>query len=430
MPETLVPYPTALTKFPRVRQSLLATFDQCALLSKFDQEYRKGWSGHPQGRGQIFHRFASKALLTMNEHNERHLDPEDGLTILRECLRQHDVEDRDVVTIPFSQIKDLRWVVIKFCNDNVFDVQFLAEIEQRFRGKVAYPNEQGELIEREITGALDALFIPEPDWAVVLDWKDTWSLPPESEMSEGGYFQQRFYALLVFLRYPAIQRVTLREFYVRYSEPREATVFRSELPNITDEIAALVERFDRAVEHGTWPLPAPPANPVLWSPSPGAHCGWCPRPGACPIFPDARVQGAITDAETAERWAAEQIVAKAAVSQRDKALRAWAGHAGSIPIKHAKDPNRVLGYRSTTRTSRPTKEQLEAALALEGADLNPEGLYKEATSTRFEAHSAGESENPPDAADDVGLVAALEESIRRQAGPEDGEDAGVPPPTA
>lgn len=413
-----VPYPKALQQFPTIRQSLMATFDSCHLLAKFDLEYRKGWSGHPQARGQIFHRVAAKALTAMHDAKENSINPEDALAILRECLRQHDVDDRDVVTIPFSEIKQLRWVVVKWANENVFDIEHLAEIEERLEATIAYPTETGEAVERRITGQLDGLWIPEPDWAVVVDWKDTWAVPPENELSADGYFQQRWYALLIFVRYPAIQRVTLREVYVRKKDKvtevapvREATIFRTEMQELKDEIAAKVETFDRAVEHGTWPLPEPPEMPKLWTPAPGAHCNFCPRPTACPIFPDARVQGAITDEETAKRMAAEQIVAKAAAGQRDKALRAWAGNRGPIPVKHAKDPNRVLGYRTVKRTSRPKREELERALAEQGADLDPKSLYVEKSSERFEPHT---SQEPKDEPVDADLMNVLERSLRER----------------
>ena len=241
------PYPKAMERFPKLRQSRLSTFDQCALGARFDEDYRAGYSGHPQGRGQIFHRFAAKALASMWQNQESQIDEEVALSILRECLRQHDVPDSEVVNIPFSQIKDLRWVVVKWAADNTFALEYLADIEQRIDATIQYPHPEGGWVDRVVTGALDALFVPEPDWAVVLDWKDSWAMPPakEGNLSDAGYFQQRFYAYLVLRRYPAINRVTLREHYVRYSEAREATIFRSQMEDIGEEIAALAERWDR-----------------------------------------------------------------------------------------------------------------------------------------------------------------------------------------
>lgn len=403
-----VPYPKAMERFPKIRQSRLATFDQCSLLTRFDEDMRAGWSGHPQGRGQIFHRFAAKALLTMAQQQEKQIDQEVALSILRECLRQADVPPEEVVNIPFNQIKDLRWVVIKWAADCEFDIEFLADIEQRIDATVQYENPNGGMVDRTITGALDALFIPEPGWAVVIDWKDSWALPPQTSLSDEGYFQQRFYAALIMKRYESIERVTLREHYVRYSESREATVFRSQLPDILEEIAALCERWDRTWEEGVWPVEEG-EELKLWTPSPGAHCTYCPSPGKCPIFPSARVAGAITSGEMAERWAGEQIVAKAAVKQRDAALKAWGSSRGDIPVKHAKDKKRVLGYTEVVRKKRPTQEELQAALAEQGADLDPSTLYTETKSTTFREHT---QKNNEDHAEDAALMNALDESIK------------------
>lgn len=416
MPAAAHPYPAVVEEFPRIRQSILATFDQCRLLTKFELEYRKGWSNKEQARGQIFHRFAAKALTAMADAGETTIDPEDALAIMRETLRQADVEPRDVVTIPFSEIKDLRWITIKWAHENVFDTAHLADVEQRLQATVRYPHPAGGLVDRIISGQLDCLFVPEPDWAVVPDWKTGWALPPPSDLSEEGYFQQRCYALLVFHRFPSIERVTLREVYVRKkaeaggSPVREATVFRSELTEIEGEMAGLAEQFDKAMAEGEWPIPKD-RPPNLFPPSPGSCCNYCPRPTACPIFPDARNEGEITDAETAERKAAERVVARAALTKLDKSLKAWAGAKGPIPIKDAKDPDRVLGYKDGSRTEKPTKEQVERALADQGAGLDLDTLYRTSTSARWEAHSR---EEPDDAAADIELTEALEESIRRQ----------------
>lgn len=412
-----VPYPRALEKFPAVRQSLLATFDSCALSCRFSLDHEQGWNTHVQGRGIIFHRFAAKALLAMVESQEDTIPQDLALEILRECLRQHDVEPRDQVPVPFSEIKDLRWMVVKFATDNVFDIGQLASVEERLEATVTYEGDGGFGVERMITGQLDALFFPEPSHAIVLDWKTGWALPPPKELSEGGYFQQRIYGFLVLRRYPSVEQVTLREHYVRHhpgesvgtGNVREAILSRAQLPDVEEEIAALVERFDRAVEHGNWP-PEKDEKLVLWTPSPGKHCSYCPRPSSCPIFPDARGEGAITSPEMAERYAAEAEVAKAVADQRNKAMKAWGDVRGEIPIKHAKDPNRVWGYQPYTRKERPTRDTMEAALAVHGPKVDLDELYVERPATRFTQYSStGVKETP----DDADLMNALEESALR-----------------
>lgn len=411
---------SALERFPRLRQSRLATFDRCALSAHFEEEYRQEWSGHPQGRGTIFHRVADEALRTMVRQQENTIPTDAALEILYEALRQADIDKEcpscqkpitkkeggfiycdaghrhasDFVNLPMSEVKDLRWVVVKWANDNAFDIENLVDIEHRLEAEVRYPDENGDMIRRILSGQLDALFVtgPADDEAIVLDWKDTWALPGPQEVGFDGYFQQRFYAWLVMRNYPSIQKVTLREFYVRYSEAREAEVWRADLEDVEAELAALAERFDRAFTEENFP------------PSPGAHCQFCPRPSACPIFAGVRGEGAIQNPEQAKKVAAEAMVVRSALDDRMKALKAWVSVHGSVPISDHKG-HRVWGYRPSSRTSRPSKEEVEQAVAV---GIDPATLYKTATTTRFAPHIPPKVE---DEAGDARLMQALEESI-------------------
>lgn len=420
-----VPYPKALERFPTLRQSRLSTFDKCALEAHFEEEFRRDWSGHPQARGIIAHRVYARALQVMHEHNERRIETDVILELLFDTLRQADADTEcpmcgkeiveqkdgratcavghsfrsDLVNIPFEQIKDLRWEVVKFAHDNEFDIENLVDIEHRLRGTLTYPGSNGAKIERVLTGQLDALFVAgeDDDEAVVIDYKSTWDLPAPQEVGFEGYFQQRFYAWLVMVNYPAFQRVTTREHYTRFSATREATVERVQLEYITAELAALAERFDRAFEQENFP------------PSPGRHCQLCPRPGSCPIFPGVRVEGAITDDAMAHRYAGEALVAKAAYEQRQKALRAWASVRGAVPITSTPGRERVWGFRESKRTSRPTKDELERALYVHGSNLDLNSLYKPQAVTRFEPHYPREVQEEPV---DAGLMNALEQSLK------------------
>lgn len=412
-----------IERFPRLRQSRLATFDRCALSAKFEEDYRQDWSGHPQGRGTIFHRFAAEALRTMSKQQETTIPTEEAIQILNEALRQADIDKEcpscqkpitrkedgfiycaeghkhssDFVNLPMSEIKDLRWVVVKWAHDNAFDIENLVDIEHRLSGEIRYPDADGNMITRTLTGQLDALFVTgmEDDEAIVLDWKDTWALPGPQDVGFDGYFQQRFYAWLVMTAYPQIQKVTLREFYVRYSEPREATVWRVDLEDVEAELASLSERFDRAFAESNFP------------PSPGAHCQFCPRPSACPIFAGVRGEGAITTPEQARKVAAEAMVVRSALDDRMKAMKAWATVHGHIEISDHKG-RRVWGYAESTRTSRPSQDEIEQAI---NVGIDPLSLYKTSKTTRFAPHVPREIEDVPDDAD---LMNALEQSIKEQ----------------
>jgi len=389
-----LPYPKALEAFPTVRQSVLSRFDECGLASKLDQQLRKSWSDAASGRGIIWHRAAAKMLREMAAHGEDSIEVDVALAILLETLRQDDVPVEELVNIPMREIADLAWMTKKFAGETRWNIAGLVDIEQRLSWTVTYPNPYGGFVDREITGQLDALFAEgvELDRGVVIDYKTGWWLPPPSEISEGGFFQQRFYGLLVLRNHPTLNSVTLREFYPRYSQPREATLYRNQLDEIEEAVTALVERFDRSFEEDQW------------SPSPGKHCSYCPRPTACPIFPTARRSGRISSMEEAGTVAAQVLVAEAAIKQNKEALKAWASEHGPIPVRDAK-ADRVYGHRVTRRVERPTREQMERAIQT-GETLDD--LYRETVSTRFEIHIPKPDLEPEE---DPDLLERLERSI-------------------
>lgn len=424
------PYQEAVERFPRLRQSTLASFDRCALSTSFEQSYEQGWSSFPQARGTMFHRVAAEMLKTMFRLEDNTLPVSEAIAILDEQIRQDDVDktcpkcgadaawdagekkvvcanghrtESDFVNLPMSELKDLRWTVAKFAKENAFDIANLVDVEQRIDATVRYPDGQGGGVDRVLTGQLDALFIvgDQADHAIVLDWKDTWALPAPTEVGFDGYFQQRFYAWLVFRNYPTVQRVTLREVYVRYSEHREADVWRGDIEDVEADLSALAERFDAAFTLRRFP------------PTPGKHCGFCPLPERCPIFPAVRGEGAVTDAETAERFARELTVAKAAVKSRDAGLKAWVERNGPVPISDHKG-KRQIGFRPAKRVARPDRAAVEQALAeAGGANVDVGALFKESTVTRFEAHTPADPP-PPDATDER-LERALRESLEGRA---------------
>jgi hypothetical protein len=418
-------YDRAVERFPIIRQSRLATFDRCALSSWFEENYESGWSSKEQARGTIFHRFAAKYLSECYRQQERSMPGDAAVAILDECLRQHDIDQRcpdcpapiarryqsqegfprivcenghdhasEWVNVPFEEIKDLRWVVVKFANDNAFDIEYLVDVEQRLKATLTYPGG-----ERVLTGQLDALFTNalDEDEFIVLDWKDTWGIPGPSELGFDGYFQQRFYAWLVFKNFPSAKRVTTKEFYVRFSDSREATVYREDMDDVEAELSALLERYDRAWHEEVFP------------PTPGVHCHFCARPSACPIFPGVRGVGMIEDDETAQRVARELTVAEAALKSRKGALSAYTGVRGPQEVSSHKG-RKAWTHKPTKTVTRPTRDAMAAAIesARHGIPLDLDSLYKERTGSRFGLHTYVE---PDDDAADAQLMNALEASV-------------------
>jgi hypothetical protein len=446
----MTPYPTALERFPSLRQSDLATFDRCALSFYLDKTLRDGWSSDRAASGHIFHRFAAKALYSMHDQGEPTIPADVATSIFLETLRQHDIDRTcehicddgkdcgapitrrymepptaieamrgvevgcprvecerghdhrsEFVNINVQQAKDLAWIVRKWSKDLAFDVENLVSIEERLRMVVRYPDPEGGFVERVISGKLDALFVAgDDDEMVVLDWKDSWAIPAPTELNFDGYFQQRIYAALVLSQpaYRDIQRVTLREVFVRKSEIREATVWRSDLEDILGWLAALVERFDRTIHEAVFP------------PSPGAHCLFCPKPAACPILPDVRREGSLSDDDTARRWAREAIVAESALKQRKEGLEARSRVLGPTEVSTHKG-RRGWFHQDRVRTTRPSKRQIAQAIALYGREVELDRYYHTEAYSSFGLHEI--PPGPRDDALDKHLDEALEASAAR-----------------
>lgn len=366
--------------FPTVRQSLLAKYDDCPLSTYFEMRFSNGWSTHPQARGTIFHLFAAKALNAMRVAGSRTIPVHEAEAILVEACRQvtngngEPLAPRDIVRVPLRQMPELRMAARKFAKDNEFSIERIVDVEKRLSAELTYPLAGGGVATRTLTGQIDALLFAPPDGAVVIDWKDTWALPPEPKerqpedyvgeddelrgISYHGYFQQRFYGWLVMKNYRNVNSVTLREFYARKTKVRKATLTRDRMAEVEEELSIAVEAFDRAIAQGSpsWPMgwfDDGDGGRVLdierlgaWKPQPGKHCGFCVAARHCPIDEDVRIEvgGAITTWEGAKRAAAELQVVD---SIRQKLITACKGFVETqgrpIPIKASKG-RRVLGW--------------------------------------------------------------------------------------
>jgi len=340
--------------YPRLRQSLLAKMDMCHLSALFDLRYANGWSTHPQAAGTLFHRTMAEILQTLQRTGEQQIPEQEAMEILYEQARQRGVPLHERICVSAHDLKLVRQGVLKMTHHK-FTVDRIVAIERRLKCFVRYQNDAGVWVDREITGQPDAMLLgDEPDEMVVLDWKLTWGLPPEPRdpekqdyddtvrISYEGYIQQRIYSLLVLRTLPQINRVTLREFYPLWGQARNATILRSDLEHIEREVELLAEQFDTAVMAGSF-LAGTQQEGDAWPASPGKHCSFCARPGACPIRREVRGEGAIETSEQAERAAAEREVVSVIRDQRTKATKAWVETHGPIPVKAAKG-RRMLGW--------------------------------------------------------------------------------------
>lgn len=157
------------------------------------------WSKHEKGRGQLFHRWAARLLTLLDslgadrlqdevecpkcgaepntglaegeqEYQEGNACPVCNESMVRKALtdvaldllidvcRQADVDPEDIVTVPQSEKKDLEWIVIKFAREQSFTMSTFVSVEERLHATLEYPNPKGGVVQRVLTGQLDAPF--------------------------------------------------------------------------------------------------------------------------------------------------------------------------------------------------------------------------------------------------------------------------------
>lgn len=335
-----------IAAYPAYRQTLLSNMDNCALSVRFDLE-AIDTTNAVQARGIIFHRFAAEYLRTLKATGQTTMPHEEVMQILVEASRQRDVPDDRLVVVPARERRLLRIAALSLGGMNL-DMRRLIAVEEKLETTVRYDHPEHGPVERTISGTPDAILADPPNGAVILDWKTAPSAPAAQKTDEHGnhvqshwtgdhehvsyqgYFQQRFYAMLMLDNYPSAERATLREYYPIPRESRNATVPRDALEHVRTEMAVIVEHLDRALEGGS--------DGPVWLPSPGKHCGYCSRPASCPIEREARaIEGGIASDAHAERIAAEVAVADVVRTEGLKALKNYHEDTGrEIPVKNAK----------------------------------------------------------------------------------------------
>jgi hypothetical protein len=192
--------------------------------------------------------------------------------------------------------------------------------------------------------------------------------------------------------YPSIQSVTLREFYVRRTEARPATITRAMLEKVEETLALRVMELDRCLAAGA-PKRLTVKGVGPWRPTPGLpYCRWCAASHRCPIERDAREKYVISTPDAAEKAAGELVVANAVREHRRDALGTYTMENGPVPIKGDKQ-HRYVGMRTDKSGNpsltifTPTKpEDLEPPRKPEDGAL--EKALKKATKRAREARAA------------------------------------------
>src|SRR5215207_2626457 len=96
-----------LDALPTIRQSILASFDDCRLKTRWNLE-GVAFSNPAQARGLLFHRYMAEVLRTLWRTGNVSIPTEEAMVILYEVVAQRDVPDEEVVWLPAVERRILR----------------------------------------------------------------------------------------------------------------------------------------------------------------------------------------------------------------------------------------------------------------------------------------------------------------------------------
>jgi hypothetical protein len=386
-------------RWPVLRQSDLAAFNNCELGAYFTWKYATGIDSTPQARGTIEHRVIAACVREMQRNDSTAIDPEVAKAILLEKLRQHGVPPEERVHIPISEIPVLEKAMGKWGWDNALSIRDVVDTERRLYGTLRYRTVHGELIEREFSGQLDLMIQRGGDELRVVDWKGAYSAPVKRDPDENadgkglspeGFFQQRAYGTLALQSFGSLKAVELWESYHRINKARPARMTRQQLPHAEELLSIVVENMDAALASG-----APPELTIAaleqhghWRPSPGPYqCRLCPGRRFCPVADEVKV-GGIETREDAVRLAAVRAQAIEIKAGIDPHLQEWTRIHGPVPVNHPKE-HRVLGHRpiagGKTRFEEWAPDGMEPSL---GGDADSDLVQAVRDSSRAEGGKA------------------------------------------
>lgn len=307
-----------------LRQSLLRTFEACALSAKW--QARGSWPNPLTDLGTVLHAIYAEALRTLQRTGMEQIPTQEMVEIARE------VYAKVPIVLPTEQRRDMRWLLWKFC-DMRWTPSAIVHVEERLTAGIVGPDG----VTRQLTGQPDVLLRGTTRGeAIIVDHKTGQARPPRPRkdtpdewardkgrayLSAQGTFQLDIYGTLVLLLIPIVQRVTLREYHWRWGEVREAWLDRTELEHVLPELGTHLMKLDTALRDGD--------ESPLWRPRPGSHCRYCPRPFECPMPVEERVDGMILTAEDVAAWSEVWVAADALKSRVDKELKA--AHDDGLP---------------------------------------------------------------------------------------------------
>jgi hypothetical protein len=298
-----------------VRLSTLRTFDQCPDRGVREARWTfNDYSHSPAALGTAAHMVMEEMLRTLWRQGEDRMPTQEVVEIMREVTARPDCPHLSV-----AQLRDLRVIVLQLARVP-WPAKRLVALEERLWADVPCPDGK----RRKITGRPDAVFASPPHGAAIVDLKTSWAVPPAPRgddatrdngrpyLSERGTFQLDVQGLLIMRAFPAINHCTLREYYPRLNEIREATLERDDLEHVEQHLGLLAQRFEMSMSGELTPEPRP-----------GKWCSHCSFVRECSVPDEDRGEGLLTSADAAQDEANRWITVRSLADTQRKTLKAF-----------------------------------------------------------------------------------------------------------
>jgi hypothetical protein len=254
------------------------------------------------------------------------------------------IESRGAALVPERMYADVRWLLEKFAGSFRLDLDRLWDVEIEMAVNAA-----GEPVEWDATagfvrGRADLVYVA-GQHGEVLDWK-TGRATPLSDQEVQNDLQAQTYAMLLSRLNPNLREVRVAFRYPRFNVQGVGIFGQREF----DEAWQRWHEIHHAVKVALEQLD----DAVVWLPTPGPECAWCPVAMHCPLATDLRSLPVVQDEEYAHVLAGRALALDGASRQIKDALKVWVEKQGPIDVNGIRfdywpmqsyeyEPNRVAG---------------------------------------------------------------------------------------
>jgi len=305
--------------------SALNLFEQCPLRFKIERvEKRKAPDAPPLRIGSAVHAAIAAYIRHLQEENLQ-----TDFTWAAIALVEADaVMSEEGRILSADEWEEVTSIFNGFVSSHMFDPSCIAEVEKREKIPL------GGLTFWAVIDLLEA----EEGEAKLWDWKSSWRVPSQAEVSKD--FQLRVYAWAVHKLY-GYDEVRCALDFVRHGAIREIVIGPEEIAATEERILGAIQAIEAETE---------------WAPTPGSHCTYCPWASECPA----------TAGEDPEELAGRILVLEAQLREAQAKLKAYCNEHGPVIVG-----GEIFGYLPPKDGGWTITDKPAFASALDSHGLDP-----------------------------------------------------------